>query len=70
MSEQLWQRLQTECGKDFSKDGPRCLLAQREASEAAGDFYIYNVYDTCGDQVDNSVDTSTPWLRKFLDRLT
>ena len=62
ISEHQWAEVQSACGEEFKKPGKPAYSAQcqarlAEASDAAGKFYVYDIYDTCaGDQLKQSMD--------------
>ena len=71
VSEELWNEILAECGPQLTKISLRCEALKRTAEEGAGDFYIYNVYDTCGNdqvKVDAAGAPQKPsWLRSYLE---
>ena len=62
ISEHQWAEVQSACGEEFKKPGKPAYSAQcqarlAEASDAAGKFYVYDIYDTCNDnQLKQSMD--------------
>jgi len=76
MSDDLHDKIEKECG-DFKSTSAACDKLMEEASEHAGDYYIYNVYDTCGkDQanIDTNINKRTTSLKeqsqKFANGMT
>lgn len=71
VSEELWNEILTECGPQLTKTNLRCETLKQKAERGAGDYYIYNVYDTCGEdqvKVDGPSASEKPtWLRSYLE---
>ena len=66
VSEELWNEIVNACGPELTRPGLKCEQLKRRAEEGAGDYYIYNVYDTCGEdqvKVDADKKDGKPWLR-------
>eukprot|EP00754_Rhynchopus_humris_P035152 Rhum_TRINITY_DN16719_c0_g1::Rhum_TRINITY_DN16719_c0_g1_i1::g.164193::m.164193/K16296/SCPL-I; serine carboxypeptidase-like clade I len=65
ITEQMWQDILKACGTEFKKPlSQTCEKLIQDAQTVAGNFYIYNVYDTCGN---DQVDTDKAWLETFTE---
>ena len=56
ISDKLYADILEKCGASFKLPGkpaytPACETLLAKASKDAGDFYVYDVYDTCGNDL-------------------